>query len=276
MMSILTIALCITLITSTTFDLYQICNCSQLIFQYDCLSAILECNWDYDNNECYDKPCSDIYYQNACLQQSKRCYWAQSSCFNFTSCGQMLESKYNYDCQGQNYYCPQYYQYYCLSISDVQECSSITDPDICNYYQSLQGICFWNGQSCTLAQSCTQLFNNGSSNCPRQYCQNSWDQSYQQEFCSPNQCSNQTTQSQCAQGIQTFGPYLQNIIGCYWNPIVNLCQEYVPSQMNYANCYLYSRGTYYWNSKTKENGDCVPCSQFQELLIISIFITTLI
>ncbi|CAD8114122.1 unnamed protein product [Paramecium primaurelia] len=274
MMSILTIALCITLITSTTFDLYQTCNCSQLIFQYDCFSASLQCNWDYDKNECYDKPCSDIYYQSACLKQSKNCYWSQNSCLNFTSCSHMLDSMNN-NCKEKNYYCPQYYKTQCLSLDYIQTCQSITDPDICNYYQSLQGICFWNGQSCILAQSCAQFYNNLTRSCPQEYCYVTWDESSHYGQCSPYICSNQTTQSQCAQGIQTFGPYLQNIFGCYWNPQQNICQQQ-PYQMNYTNCYLYSRGTYHWNSKNEENGDCVPCSQFQELLIISIFITILI
>ncbi|CAD8114120.1 unnamed protein product [Paramecium primaurelia] len=274
MMSILAIALCITLITSTTFNLYQICNCTQLIFQYDCLSAGLVCNWDYDNNECYDKPCQDIYYQTACLQQPQRCYWS-AGCYNFTQCGDLYYTSSFYSvCHGYNYYCPEFQPPQCTQVYNIHNCSSIDDPNICNYYQSLEGICIWTGiigQGCTLAQSCAQFFNNATRSCPQRFCYYSQDKF---ETCAPIQCSNYLEEIQCAQGIQTFGPYLKNIVGCYWNSEQNVCQEYAPSQMTHANCYPYSRGTYHWSNTDEKKGNCVPCSQ--QLLIISIILTILI
>ncbi|CAD8105230.1 unnamed protein product [Paramecium primaurelia] len=262
------IALCITIVTSITLNLNEICQCSQLIQEYDCINSSMECSWNFQSKECQDIPCSEILFSSFCIQQSQRCYWANGQCQNFTNCQSLLGSTQSI-CINQNIYCPASNGTNCQSVDYLQTCTSITTSNNCNYYFSAAGVCMWNGQSCVQATSCSQFQGNSTTSCNFSGCQ----LNYQTKQCQPKLCSQLNGEIQCSQGILTFGPYLNNVIGCYWNYESYTCEEFYPSQMNYMNCYGSSAGTYHWNSKKEKKGDCVSC--YQQFLILSIIITML-
>ncbi|CAD8095096.1 unnamed protein product [Paramecium sonneborni] len=268
MMQTFAIAISISAIKSLTLNLNDICHCSQLIQEFECLNSAQECNWDYSSKKCLETPCSEILIQSSCLQQSQRCYWIQGLCQNFTACVNLQGQNQN-QCLNQNIFCPTSNGTNCLSPQNLQNCTSISTPNNCNNFVSTTGLCMWNGKSCIEATSCSQLYSNSTPSCDSSRCSfNSTN------LCQPKVCGQYLYEYQCAQGISTFGPYLNNIIGCYWNQDSNECQDFDPEIMDNIDCYTYSFGTYHWDKKKGEKGDCVSC--FQQLLIFSIIMIILI
>ncbi|CAD8115495.1 unnamed protein product [Paramecium sonneborni] len=266
----LAIVMCITMVNSITLNLNEICYCSQLIQEWDCNDSLQGCIWDSKSQVCQEIPCSELSLPKFCQMQPQRCYWNQNiGCLNFTDCSSLKGSSQS-SCIEQNIYCPASNGTNCQSINYLQTCSSITTPDNCNNYFSATGLCMWNGKNCIQATSCQQLWSNSTPSCDFRGCY----LNNETQQCLPKICSQIQSELQCY-GILTFGPYLNNVIGCFWNYQLNGssgCQEFSPQLVMYANCDDSSLGTYHWNSN-KEQGQCVPC--FQKLLFLSIVITIL-
>ncbi|CAD8198438.1 unnamed protein product [Paramecium pentaurelia] len=265
----LAIALCITMAISITLNLNEMCHCSQLIEENDCTKSALQCSWDFGSQKCQENPCSDITYSTSCLQQSWRCFWVNGLCQDFTDC-QNLKGSSQSSCINQNIYCPASNGTNCQSIDNLQNCTSITTRDNCNNYYSAEGLCIWNGQNCILPTSCSQLSNSIYPTCDLNECTYNKD-TYQ---CLPRTCQEYQDEIKCSQGVLVFGPYLNNVIGCFWNYQSQSCQEYDPFSMNDQNCYNSSFGTYHWKKEKHQEGECISC--YQQLLILSIIITMLI
>ncbi|CAD8204103.1 unnamed protein product [Paramecium pentaurelia] len=254
------------LINSSSLDIRNSCNCSQLIYFNDCIAGCSDCSWNSYTNQCIEIACSDLELSNHCLLSSQRCYWFNKRCKNFTSC-EAIPGKDQSECISANLYCPASNGINCLSMEYQEKCSDIRDPDICNNYYSSNGKCMWNGQNCIILKSCTDLWTNSTKSCLQNGCY--FDSlSYS---CRDMTCSRHELQSSCELGAPTIGPYLNNIIPCKWDTNNGMCKDAKPEDYNVDQCYSYSARTYHWSNSKSSKGKCVPCkSSIFSFILVSV------